>query len=321
MTPPRDQQSAPESKAARLRRLIASEEILVMPGIFDGYSARLVQKAGYAAAFITGSGLSEARLGWADMGVMGGEDNIAACRQLVGATELPLIADGDTGYGNAVNVHFTVKGFERAGACGLMIEDQVWPKRCGHMSGKAVIPAEEAAEKIRALPPRRARRSGFHHQVAHGRVCDRWPGGSHSSAGTCMRRRRVPTSCSPTPCSRSTTSRRWFATSPSRSASTWDSAFGRRSTTPLLSARQLQDLGVAVVIYPRLLTPPRRFRAWTTLFAALRESIDSGDVVDRPDLQYSFEQINDLTGLPALQELERRHAVGGEASRPPPGAD
>jgi len=138
------------TKSVRLRELIGAPEILVMPGIYDGYSARVAAKSGFAAGFITGAGVSEASLGWADVGVMGFEENLRVCRAIVGCFDLPTIADADTGYGNAVNVHFTVRGFEQAGVSGIMIEDQVWPKRCGHMQGKSVIAAEEAVDKIRA---------------------------------------------------------------------------------------------------------------------------------------------------------------------------
>src|SRR6266540_4068966 len=139
-----------QSKSERLRELINAPDILVLPGIYDGYSARVVTRAGFPAAFVTGAGISEASLGWADLGVMGFEENLRVCRALVGCCDLPLLADGDTGYGNAVNVHFTVRGFEQAGLAGLMIEDQVWPKRCGHMKGKEVISDTEAVEKIHA---------------------------------------------------------------------------------------------------------------------------------------------------------------------------
>lgn len=296
---------ATESKAKRLRGLIAAKEILVMPGIFDGYSARLTEKAGYPAGFITGGGLSEAKLGWADMGIMGYEENLAACRYIVGATDLPLIADGDTGYGNAINVHFTVQGFERAGLCGLMIEDQLWPKRCGHIAGKQVIPAEEGAEKIRAAAEARSDpdfiiKSRTDAYATHGlkEVIRRL--NMYAEAGadllfadallkvddisTVVRNVGKPVCV--------------------------NMGFGirQRSTTPLLSAKQLEDLGVAVVIYPRLLTAAA-LQGMDNALAVLKESLDTGEVRDRPDLLYSFEQINDLTGLPALQELERRHAI------------
>src|SRR5215510_1665907 len=136
--------------AARLRALMAEPGILICPGVFDGFSLRLVEQMGFKTANITGAGLSESNLGWADVGIMGYAENVRASAALAAISSIPLQADGDTGYGNALNVYFTVQGFERAGLACLMIEDQVWPKRCGHMKGKNVITAEEGVEKIRA---------------------------------------------------------------------------------------------------------------------------------------------------------------------------
>src|SRR3954471_13996918 len=138
------------SAGKRLKALIAAPEILVLPGVFDGFSTRLVSHAGYSAAFITGSGVSESRLGQSDVGIMGLDENVAAARAIALCSDLMLLADADTGYGNPVNVWHTVRAFERAGVAGLMLEDQVWPKRCGHMKGKEVISAEEMVQKIRA---------------------------------------------------------------------------------------------------------------------------------------------------------------------------
>jgi len=147
-----------ESPGKRLRRLIKAPEILVMPGVFDGFSTRLVQKSGFAAAFITGSGVSESRLGQPDVGLMGLDENVAAVRAIAACSNLLLIADADTGYGNALNVYHAVRAFERAGVAGLMLEDQVWPKRCGHMRGKEVISTEEMVQKIRAASEARVDR-------------------------------------------------------------------------------------------------------------------------------------------------------------------
>src|SRR5437588_12245684 len=139
-----------ESVCKRLRRLIHAPEILALPGVFDGFSTRLVEKMGYGAAFITGSGVSESRLGQPDVGLMGLDENVAAARAMAACSDLLLLADGDTGYGNALNVYHTVRAFERAGVAGLMLEDQVWPKRCGHLKGKEVIHAEGMVQTIRA---------------------------------------------------------------------------------------------------------------------------------------------------------------------------
>jgi len=137
-------------KSKRLKALFQAPEILILPGIFDGYSVRSMEQMGFAAASVSGAGVSESHLGWADKGVMSFKDNLEACRALAACSDLPLMADGDTGYGNAVSVYFTVQAFEDAGHPGLMIEDQVWPKRCGHMAGKAVIPAAKMVQKVKA---------------------------------------------------------------------------------------------------------------------------------------------------------------------------
>ena len=132
------------------RTLVEAKEILVLPGVFNGYSVRLVERFGYKAAAISGAGLSESLLGFADRGILTFDQNLRACEQLAACTSRPLLADADTGYGNALNVHFVTRAFERAGLAAISIEDQVWPKRCGHLAGKAVIPAREMADKVKA---------------------------------------------------------------------------------------------------------------------------------------------------------------------------
>src|SRR5580700_7360618 len=139
----------PISPGAKLKALLAQPGILVCPGVYDGFSLRLVEQMGFKTANISGAGLSESNLAWPDVGIMGYAENLRASGALAAASSIPLSADGDTGYGNAMNVYFTIQGFERGGLACLMIEDQVWPKRCGHMEGKEVISAEEGVEKIR----------------------------------------------------------------------------------------------------------------------------------------------------------------------------
>ena len=140
------------------RQLVESPDILVLPGVFNGYSVRLVERFGFKAAAITGAGISESVLGWADRGILTFDENLRACRALADCCNIPLLADADTGYGNALNVHFVTRAFEQAGLAAISIEDQVWPKRCGHLSGKAVIPAQEMADKVKAACD--ARRDG-----------------------------------------------------------------------------------------------------------------------------------------------------------------
>src|SRR5262252_10494631 len=147
----RCKEGLPMSHTTTLRTLIQAPDLLVMPGVFDGFSARLVEQSGFPAGFISGAGLSETLLGYSDVGLMGFELILAAVIRLVACCTIPLLADADTGYGNAVNVYHTTRAFEQAGLAGLMIEDQTWPKRCGHMQGKEVITAEEMGENVHAL--------------------------------------------------------------------------------------------------------------------------------------------------------------------------
>ena len=135
---------------ARLRALLESGQTIVAPGAFDPLSARLVEEAGFPAVYMTGFGTSAALIGRPDVGLLtmtemaGNAGRIAAC------VDIPVIADADTGYGNPLNVIRTVGAYEAAGVAGIHIEDQVAPKKCGHMEGKLVIPAQEMAEKVRA---------------------------------------------------------------------------------------------------------------------------------------------------------------------------
>lgn len=291
------------SKSQTLRMLINQPEILAIPGVFDGFSARLLEPSGFAAGFLSGAGISEASLGLADVGVLGFEENLRIARALAAVCDLPLIADADTGYGNAVNVHFTVRGFERAGLAGVMIEDQIWPKRCGHMKGKEVISAEEGAEKIRAAAEARhdpdflimsrtdalathgldevIRRLNLYAEAGADLLfADAVLTVEHISAIV----RNVPRPLCV------------------------NMGFGIRSrtTTPLLSARRLEELGVAVVIYPRLLTAAC-VQGMKNAIAALKESLRTGVVVDRPDLLVSFEELNELVGIKELERIEQRY--------------
>jgi carboxyvinyl-carboxyphosphonate phosphorylmutase len=124
--------------------------IITAPGAFDGFSARLIEAAGFSAVYMTGAGTAGSHLGQPDLGLATMTEMAAHARHLVACISLPLIADADTGYGNVLNVVRTVREYERAGVAGLHLEDQVAPKKCGHIAGKQVIAAREFADKIRA---------------------------------------------------------------------------------------------------------------------------------------------------------------------------
>ena len=142
---------------ARLHALLESGETIVAPGAFDPLAARLVEEAGFPAVYMTGFGTSAALLGRPDVGLLTMTEMVDNARRIADCVDIPLIADADTGYGNPLNVIRTVGAYEAAGVAGIHLEDQVAPKKCGHMEGKLVIPAGEMAQKIRAAVDARTR--------------------------------------------------------------------------------------------------------------------------------------------------------------------
>lgn len=138
------------SKAQRIREFLSVNGSLVMPGVYDALSAKIAARAGFEVIFITGYSLSATLLGEPDFGLLTQTEMLSATRRICSVVETPIIVDADTGYGNALNVIRTVKELIRAGAAGMFLEDQVWPKRCGHMQGKQVIPLEEYLKKLQA---------------------------------------------------------------------------------------------------------------------------------------------------------------------------
>ena len=134
----------------RFRELLSGGQLVPAPGVYDAMSARLVEAAGFPAVYMSGFGVTASLLGRPDIGLLGMSEMAQAARRIVSAVDVPVIADADTGYGNAINVIRTVQEYEAAGVAAMHIEDQVTPKRCGHMTGKQVVPAEVMIDKVQA---------------------------------------------------------------------------------------------------------------------------------------------------------------------------
>lgn len=138
--------------------LETKKDIIVLPGVYDALSARIAEKVGFSAAFQTGYGTSASLLGMPDFGFLNAGETIDNARRIINSVEIPILVDIDTGYGNPLNVWRIVNDLERIGASGIFLEDQVWPKRCGHMKGKSVINKEEYIPKLKAaLDARKSR--------------------------------------------------------------------------------------------------------------------------------------------------------------------
>jgi 2-methylisocitrate lyase-like PEP mutase family enzyme len=284
------------------RQLVESPDILVLPGVFNGYSARLVERFGFKAAAVTGAGISESVLGWADRGILTFDENLRACRALAECCTIPLLADADTGYGNALNVHFVTRAFEQAGLAAISIEDQVWPKRCGHLSGKAVIPAPEMADKVKAACD--ARRDGDFMIRARTdaaatdgipEVIDRLNLYGEAGADIVFADALLSVEDIAT-----------VAKNVNKPLAV-NMGFGliERGTTPLVTPRRLEELGVATVSYARMLTSAA-LRGMMNALEAFAPTITADKPAQRPDLMVPFSELNDLMGLKTLEELERK---------------
>ena len=284
------------------RTLVEAKQILVLPGVFNGYSVRLVERFGYKAAAISGAGLSESLLGFADRGILTFDQNLRACEQLAACTSMPLLADADTGYGNALNVHFVTRAFERAGLAAISIEDQVWPKRCGHLAGKAVIPAREMADKVKAAVDTRLdadfmirARTDAAATDGINAVIDRL--NLYAEAGADIVFADALLSVDDI-ASVARNVRKPLAV---------NMGFGliERGTTPLVTPKQLEALGVATVSYARMLTSAA-LRGMINALEAFAPTITADKPVQRPDLLVPFGELNELMGLNELEALEAR---------------
>lgn len=138
------------TQAQKLRRLLSLDQCHIMPCCYDGLSAKMIEQAGFPFTFMSGFAVSAARLGLPDTGLISYGEMVDQGRNICGSVSIPVLGDGDTGYGNALNVHRTVDGYSRAGFAAVMIEDQVSPKRCGHTRGKLIVSRDEACERIKA---------------------------------------------------------------------------------------------------------------------------------------------------------------------------
>jgi len=289
-------------KTRRFRRLIEAKEILIAPGVYDGISALLVQAMGFQAGAISGAGISNTRLGRPDIGILGLADNVDHTRNIVNAVDIPLQADGDTGYGNAVNVYYTVQAFEQAGVAGIMLEDQVWPKRCGHLKGKEVIPADEMVKKIEAAVAARkdpdliirartdaAGLLGIEEAIRRANLYAD-AGADILFADALLSREDIQRFVDGV-----------------RKPVVVNMGFGIRSrpTTPLISAKELESMGVAMVTYPRIITGGA-VNGMRKALEVLKASVEKGEVVERPDLVIDFNELTHLMGLPKILELERQ---------------
>lgn len=284
----------------RLRQLLAGPELVVAPGAYDALSARLIAQAGFPVVYMTGFGTAASVLGQPDVGLLTMSEMVSRAAALAAVVgDLPLIADADTGYGNPISVRRTIREYERAGVAAVHIEDQVWPKKCGHMEGKQVIPLDEMVEKIHAAVDARqdpdfviiARTDanavyGFEDALRRGQA--------YREAGADVIFIEAPRSVAEL-----TVIAQTFPNMPL--LYNWVEG----GKTPLLSLNEIHTLGFKLVIFPV-----------STLFAATHALLGLLEVLKQgqtptpfAEQMVTFSQFTDQIGLPDIQALERRYGV------------
>lgn len=288
------------TKARRMRELLASGELVVSPGVYDGYSARLAEVMGYKTVSTTGSGMANSRFAQPDIGIMSMMENAAACHHLARAISIPLMADADTGYGNAISAYHAVQYFEEAGVVGVNIEDQDWPKRCGHMKGKELIPPVEMASKIEAAAKARKDPDFV--------ICARTDAIAVEGVDAAIARAKLYAKAGadlifPDAVRDEAQIARFV--DEAGAPITINMGFGVRSrpTTPLIPVKRLQAIGVARISLPRMLTAAA-IAGMRTALSLMTCSVESGEIIDRPDLLAGIEEVTALVGYERIEALE-----------------
>lgn len=286
---------------ARLRELLAAPRPVVAPGAYDALSARLVEQAGFDVVYMTGFGTSASLLGRPDVGLLGSAEMVDQVRRLVEAVDRPVVADADTGYGNPINVIRTVRAYEQAGVAGLHLEDQVMPKKCGHMTGKAVIPVDEMVGKIRAAVD--ARRDPDLVLIARTDAA-----AVHGLEDAISRARAFAEAGADVLFVEAPTSEDDIARVADELGGVAPLVFNwaEGGRTPPISLERIEDLGFSLVLYPigTLLAATAGIRS---LLETLKR--DGTPTAAMPGLP-TFDGFTDLIGLPEVVDLEHRYADG-----------
>ncbi|MCH8902219.1 MAG: isocitrate lyase/PEP mutase family protein [Chloroflexi bacterium] len=285
--------------STRLRQMLDEPEIIVLPGAYDALTARLAERAGFNACFTTGFGFAATVLGVPDYGLLTMSETIDRVRHVVQALSVPLVADMDTGYGNALNVVRTVRECVALGVAGIILEDQEWPKKCGHFEGKRVIAAEEQAAKLRAAVEAR----GDDDLVIIGRTDARQPLGLEEAIRRGKMYREAGADIVFVEAPRSVEELREVARAIPDAPLFANMIEGGK--TPLLSSAELQELGYKMVVYPL----SALFSAAKAVEETYRALFDEKSTASRQEAMVSLGQFEEMIDVPAWQEIERKYVA------------
>lgn len=279
-----------------LRQLLARDGIVVAPGAHDALTAKIIEKTGFPAVYMTGYGQAASHLGKPDVGLLTMSEMVARAANIVEAVNVPVIADADTGFGNAVNVMRTVREYEKAGVAAIQFEDQVAPKKCGHMTGRQVVPVTEMAGKIRAAADARwdsdlviiARTDA---RTVHGIEEAISRAKAYEEAGADLLFIESPESIEEMQKITASFTVPLLA----------NMVEGGR--TPLLPVQALGDIGYKLVIFPTASTYTMA-RAITRLMQNLMETGTTAGMLDQ---MVTFSEFNELIGLSHIREYENEY--------------
>jgi 2-methylisocitrate lyase-like PEP mutase family enzyme len=282
--------------AERLRTLLARPGILVMPGCHDAMSSRLIEEAGFELGFMSGFAVSAARLGMPDTGLISYGELADQGQNICRAVSIPMIGDGDTGFGSAQNIKRTVEGYQRAGFAAIMLEDQVAPKRCGHTEGKAVVGREEALTRIRAAVD--ARDAGADILIM-ARTDARGCLSLDEAISRCRAFREIGADITflEAPLNEDEMRRYCVEVEGPKMANLIEGG-----KTPNLPPSRLEAIGYKIAVYPLTLL--------NVSIKAMREALGSLARSERPPAAMDFEELKTAVGFPAYYAEEARYARG-----------
>ena len=290
-----------EKKRESFRKRIKEERIIVAPGVYDSFTAKLAEHVGFEALYVTGAGVAASLLGAPDIGLVTMTEQLEQTRRIASATDLPIICDADTGYGNALNVIRTVREFEKAGVCAIHLEDQLMPKKCGHLEGKKLVSTAEMVNKLKAALDTRTdgnfliiARTDSRAILGLQDAIDR--GLKYAETGADMIFIEAPESIDEL--ARIGNSFRQVPLLVNR---------GGGGKTPPLSASNLQAMGYRVVIFPGDIQKA----AGKAALKVLNTLKDRGNVDTLQDMMLSFDQRFQILGIEDFRKLELLYSEEG----------
>jgi len=279
-----------------LKSMLKSKKPLVIPGVYDALGAKIAQKVGFDAMFQTGYGTSATLFGMPDFGFIGATETVDNARRICRAVSVPVIVDADTGYGNALSVWKLVKELESAGAGGIFLEDQKWPKRCGHMQGKEIVPQEEYTEKLSAAIDARENKDFIIVARTDARATD----GLDEAIERGKQNKKTGADAIFVEAPRSLDEMKRIG---KEINAPLVANMIEGGATPLSSAETLNKIGFKIILYPLSVLYANTFATMNIL----KELKKSGETTKYKQKVVNFDQFNDLVELAKFRKMEKKY--------------